>query len=409
MPKTTLLEMLLRAGLINEAQCDEALQNRVLHGGRIGTSLIELGFVGEENLARFLSRKLSVPYISPGHLKDISPEIIAKIPQSLALKYQAIPIKYDKKKLALAMVDPADLQAVDEISFATGFMIRPVVAPEVRLMEALAVYYEARMLPRYREIIGYLEEERTKAAALAEEAEKAEKKATTDAATAAAAQPEAVTEISLQEEPVAQPSAVADAVETGDDMRMAEIVEEEGGDPAKKISIDDMAQKLSWARDREEIALALMAYMNCRFGRSALFTLLGGAAYGWKAAHEETEIQLFNQFRLPLDSPSVLKTVAESREGHLGPIPETISNALLQEALRSDGPDQVLVLPIFVAGNIVGIVYGEGAEDMAAECRELKKILFKTGLAFEILICREKIQMITGNEDKENPSEKIGR
>ncbi len=435
MSRITLLEMLLRANLIDEVQFDEALQNRVLHGGKIGTSLIEMGFVSEEDLARFLSRKLSVPYASPEHLKYIKAETIAVLPQSLALKYQAIPLKCDKKKLALAMVDPADLKAVDEISFATGFIIRPVVAPEVRLMEALAHYYGAEIPPRYRQIIKNLEER-----AMAVSVDDLPNLAVNDAAPAAASFPEAkvpsspesvldpvnkpaedapepAEEIIATSEPAAAtavretvipcvPAHEPDWADAGgtaeSDLLVADIVEDEWINQVEKFSIDEFSKKLSWAADREEIAQIIMEYLGPRFSRSALFTLRAGAAYGWKGTIREKEIPHFHQFRLPLDSPSVLKTVADKGGEHLGPVPETVSNALLQEALGGDGTAAAIALPITVTGTTVGIVFGEIDDgDLAEESKELKKILFKAGLAFEILICREKIQMMTGADSQE--------
>src|SRR5512138_3710715 len=95
----TLLDMLLNAGLITREQFDEALRNRVLYGGKIGTSLIELGFVREDVLARFLSSKLALPYVHPDRLLAIPPETISLIPRELALKYGAIPIHREQKRL----------------------------------------------------------------------------------------------------------------------------------------------------------------------------------------------------------------------------------------------------------------------------------------------------------------------
>ena len=410
MSRITLLEMLLRAGLINESQFDEALQNRVLHGGRIGTSLIELGFVSEIDLARFLSKKLSVPYVSPEHLKNIAVETIAVLPKILALKYQAIPLKLEKKKLALVMSDPSDLKAVDEISFATGFVIRPVVAPEVHLMEALSHYYGAEVPPRYLQIARRLESAR-EPVALPQLAPETEEVDAVVASTPVQDAPEAppvessaasegeIASASERETLQAEESAVEPAVadESEDDLLAAEIIDDDWVGQVVKYSIDDISQKLSWACDREEIAQILLEYLCSRFERSALFTLRGGAAYGWKAACGEKEIPHFQQFRLPLDSPSILKQVAEEGKPHLGPIPETVSNSLLREALGGEATESMLLVPIIVTGSIVGIVYGEkkGA-DLEAEHQELKKVLFKAGLAFEILICREKIQMMTG-------------
>lgn len=451
MSRITLLEMLLRAGLINENQFDEALQNRVVHGGRIGTSLIELGFVSEVDLARFLSKKLSVPYISPEYLKNISEETIAVLPKGLALKYQAIPLKLEKKKLALVMSDPSDLKAVDEISFATGFIIRPVIAPEVRLMQALALYYGAEVPSRYLQIAKRLETER-QLATLAEpmleplpelisepesepeseplpelmsapfpeplpelisKPEKIEKEefsvseqepeSIVDEVAEKEVQPLPIPEVAPSEASsfeTASAEAIAGAeneMESEDELLIAEIIEDDWVGQVVKYSIDEVSQKLSWACDREEIAQILIEYMGSRFERSAIFTLRGGAAYGWKAACGEKEIPYFHQFRLPLDSPSVLKMVAEEGKPHMGPIPETVSNALLREALGGIPAESILLVPILVTGTTVGVVYGEkNGGDLDEEYLELKKVLFKTGLAFEILICREKIQMMTG-------------
>lgn len=472
MPRITLLEMLLRAGLIDEKQFDGALRNRVLHGGKIGTSLIELGFVNEVDLARFLGKKLAVPYVSPEKLKKISAETIAALPIELALKYQAIPLKLEKKKLVLAMVDPSDLKAVDEISFATGFIIRPVIAPEVRLMEALSVYYQAEVGPRYLQIASRLEEEREEefrnlppepapsaeppvpapaAAHAAEDDPSAEAEVppnTTETSNveteappsmaeispAAAEAPPADSEVDLPPagefvpgEPamtaIASPSAEEDAVglealtvlaeaegtapegmefeamvcaAANDDLQSVEVVDADWIGRIQKYLVDDFALRLSRANDREEIATILMDYLGSRFGRCALFILRGGAAYGWKAAAAGVEVPSFQQFRLPLDSPSVLRAVAGGEAVHVGPVPETVSNALLREALGGDGDGDgaAVVVPLTVIGNTVGMIYGERTDgDLMEEAEELQKVLVKAGLAFEILICREKILM----------------
>ncbi len=104
----TLLDMLLNAGLINRDQFEEALSNRVLYGGKIGTSLIELGYISEEELARFRSDKLSVPYVHHDQLLHIPPDIINLLTRELALKYGAIPLSLERKRLSLVMSDPPD-------------------------------------------------------------------------------------------------------------------------------------------------------------------------------------------------------------------------------------------------------------------------------------------------------------
>ena len=156
----TLLDMLLNARLINRDQFEDALKNRVLFGGKIGTSLIELGYVSEETLARFLSNKLAVPYVPPQRLLEIPEEVIAAFPRELAIKYRAVPLSVDKKRLNLVMADPSDLQAIDEIGFITGFIIQPHVTPEVRLAQAFSTYYQEEMDPRYLHIFEVIEGQR---------------------------------------------------------------------------------------------------------------------------------------------------------------------------------------------------------------------------------------------------------
>ena len=123
----TLLDLLEEAGQITREQFDEALKNRVLFGGKIGTSLLEMGLIDENELARFLSRQMSVPYVASQQLLHIPAETIQRLPQELALKYAAIPLSLEKKRLNLVMADPNDLKAIDEIAFITGYIINPMV------------------------------------------------------------------------------------------------------------------------------------------------------------------------------------------------------------------------------------------------------------------------------------------
>ena len=168
----TLLEMLSEAGLISREQFDEALLNRVVYGGKIGTSLIELGLIEEETLARFLSMKLAVPYVHPDQLTDLSEEVIRLVPKGLALKYKVVPLRFDKRRLSLAMADPSDLRAVDEIAFITDFIVKPLIAPEVRLLEALSKYYGYEIPERYQHILNRMSDWEVSAAE-AEEAQRA--------------------------------------------------------------------------------------------------------------------------------------------------------------------------------------------------------------------------------------------
>lgn len=367
----TLLDMLRNGGLITMDQQDEALRNRVLFGGKIGTSLIELGFITEETLARFLSEKLAVPYIHPDLLRSIPPQIIALISRDVALKYHVIPIHLDSRKLHLVMADPADLLGIDEISFITGYTIKPLVTPEVRLMQALSRYYGMSIDPRYLRIIATMEEREARERA---------------AAPAAPAAPDEAVPLPprIEATPGLEPEGLLEEAELVESDEWMELVE--------LYSIDAVSQELARAEGREEIADAVIRYLGQEFRRVALFVVRGELAYGWRAAVERFDVDGFDRLALPLAEPSVLKTVVGGGGIFLGPVAETPVNREIFAALGSGNPAASLVLPIIVASRVVALLYvEEGKEPLAAVTADLQKLMVKAALAFEILIFRDRI------------------
>jgi hypothetical protein len=372
----TLLDMLLEAGLITREQFEEALLNRVVYGGKIGSSLIELGFVTEEDLAQFLSKKLTVPYVSPEKLLAIPPDIISLIPRDLALKYRVIPISLEKRRLDLVMADPADLTAIDEIGFITGFIVKPLVAPEVRLVQALGKYYQMEIDPRFQQIIERIEKRKADLSHMQQPAPLAE-----------------VPPSPISTEETAPPEP---PIEPVDEVEEAEVVEEETWvERIGHYSIDSVSRSLARAEDREEIAEIIIGYLGQEFERGALFQVKRGMVMGWKAVYRQQEVVDFPRFSVPLNQPSVLKTVSEGAVFHLGPIPETPFNQLMLEWMGGGRPDTAVLLPLIIMGRVVNILYAEGKEkELSSRFVELQKLLTKTVLAFEILIFRDKILMI---------------
>ncbi len=364
----TLMDMLLEAGLITQKQSDDALRNRVVYGGRIGTSLIELGFVEEEVLARFLGRKLAVPYVSPEQLLQIPPDVICLLPEKLAIKYKAIPLSLESKRLNLVMADPSDLKAIDDIAFITGFFVRPYIAPEVRLVEALGKYYQLPIDDRYRLIIDRI----------------AVRQAARKLAGATPTLPQAAT---------ATPATPAPPVE--EELEEAEILEDDAWERMiESFSSDTVSQALAAAEDREEIAEVLVGYLAEEFDRGGLFLVRNGTASGWRGVRKKEPLADFRMVNIPLSRPSVLKTVAEGKSFYLGPVAANALNDRMLQGMGGGWPDRVLVMPLVVAGRVVGLLYAEGGKKQLGErVDEIRKLLIKAALAFEILICREKILM----------------
>ncbi len=133
-------ELLLKAKLITEEQLQKALDEQKQLGGRLGEHLVRMGFVTEEDILDCLSQQYGVPSINLRHF-EIDESIIKLIPADVARKYQFIPVSKTGATITVAMADPTNVFAMDDITFITGYRVEPVVASEEALREAIDKYY----------------------------------------------------------------------------------------------------------------------------------------------------------------------------------------------------------------------------------------------------------------------------
>ncbi|HEY6837542.1 MAG TPA: hypothetical protein VI389_02245 [Geobacteraceae bacterium] len=393
-------ELLVKAGLITPTQLDDCLKCQVIFGGRLGTNLIEMGYLEEDDLARVLSQKLGVPFASPDRLMSIPQDVIDLIPLELVLKYKVVPLALEKKRLTLAMMDPANISATDEISFITGFIIQPVVTPELRLILALEKYYGIQRETRYINIAG---EKRTRDKEAAEAPKPAPAKpqppkpaATAKPAAMPAQEPDLIElpldefeGFDLDEDYLINPGQTTGEGKPAGLAAPAPAAprEEPAPDPLEVLSA-----KLAEARDRDVIADAIIDYAGREFERAALFVIKGTTAVGWRASVRGELVPNFGLLQIPLDAPSVLKVVVEGKSFYLGPIPDTSSNTIIMNGLGGGKREAVLLLPLLLMGKVVAVIFVDGgAQDMAAKLNDLKKVVVKGALAFEILILKNKI------------------
>jgi type IV pilus assembly protein PilB len=133
-------EMLIKAGLLTPQRLQEALEYQKANGGKLGLNLVKLGYVKEEDLTRVLSQQYGVPAIHLGKI-DIDDAVVKLIPSEVAQKYLIMPVARTGATLTIAMVDPTNVFAMDDIKFMTGYNVEPVVASEVSIKEAIDRYY----------------------------------------------------------------------------------------------------------------------------------------------------------------------------------------------------------------------------------------------------------------------------
>ena len=144
-------ELLVRENLISLQQLQKAQDEQKKAGGRIGYHLTKLGFIEESELTKFLSKQYGVPSINLKEF-DIDGEVVKLVPKEVAEKHQCIPVNRAGASLILAMSDPSNIYAIDDIKFLTGYNIEVVVASEQAIKEALEKYY-AEKGPSYDEVM----------------------------------------------------------------------------------------------------------------------------------------------------------------------------------------------------------------------------------------------------------------
>src|SRR5262245_44352997 len=126
-------ELLLRERRITPGQLQEALTHQRANGGRLGSNLVQLGFVRDDEITAILSRQYGVPSINLTQF-DLDAAIVKLIPAETARKYQAIPVGRSGNTLTVAMTDPTNVFAMDDIKFMTNLHIEPVVASEAAIL-----------------------------------------------------------------------------------------------------------------------------------------------------------------------------------------------------------------------------------------------------------------------------------
>ena len=163
-------EMLVKAGLLTQDQLQEALEGQKKNGGRLGFNLVKLGFVREDDITQLLSEQYGVPFINLRHF-EIDESVIKLIPSEVAQKYLVVPVNRTGATLTIAMADPTNVFAMDDIKFMTGYNVEPVVASEIAIREAIEQYYGSSHALELKKVMDEMAEQEAEALEVLEEEE----------------------------------------------------------------------------------------------------------------------------------------------------------------------------------------------------------------------------------------------
>jgi len=313
-----LARVLRDRGIVTERQVQEAVQHQVLYGGRLGTSLHELGFITEDRLTEALAKIHGVPTV---HLdaKELNDQTVKLVPRALAEKHKVFPYRLSGKTLFLLMVDPNDHRAMAEVGFRMGYIIRPQVVPEFRMIQLLHDYYGVDERWRF-----------------------------TDTHHA--------------------PSA--STVRAMDPKLALEAIEH--------------------AATRDEIVDALVGLCLHYFRRVTFFIVRQPWVLGWSGGGEGMDRPLAESLRIPLDQPSVFRTVARDRTVFIGRLSPDEENQRFLKTLGKRPQTNAAVFPIAVRGRVVNLVYGDAGAtgNVRANMGELLVIVQHVARAYLRIIRR---------------------
>ena len=135
-------DLLVRENLISPAQLQKAQEESRRSGKRIGEILPRLGYIAETELTQFVAKQYGVPSINLSEF-EVDAEVIALIPKDVAKKHTVVPVNRAGSSLIVAISDPANIYAIDDIKFLTGYTVEVVVASETQILEAIERYYAA--------------------------------------------------------------------------------------------------------------------------------------------------------------------------------------------------------------------------------------------------------------------------
>ena len=134
-------EMLVKAQLITDAQLEEIMKIQRREGGKLGSIVVRQGFCSDQDIVSFLGMQYGVPAADLEQWPPIDPGVIALIPKDLAQRHKVLPLQRAGNVLTLAMSDPTDIFAMDDVRFHTGYNVDPVVSSEMGLIRAVEQYY----------------------------------------------------------------------------------------------------------------------------------------------------------------------------------------------------------------------------------------------------------------------------
>lgn len=390
--------MLLEERLITAAQLEEALEAQVIHGGRLGTNLVELGFTQEKDLARLLGKQHNVPFASGEMVPD--PLALALADSSFLDDNDLVPMRIDATRVTVAVLDPKKLQALDDLGFKAGKRVMTVVVPEFRLNQLLRKHCKAFRPMRPIDLNTLGPSARGKQAGNPNPVEVKDLINEDDFANLyAKAVGDEEVETIVGEEVIDEPSVSAPRP------RLIEPIGQvptgvAGSEPLLvPLTFAEAQALLSKSEDREDIARTILRFAISKFRRALLLSVQTGMVTGWRGGGQGVREKAVRRIGVSLNEQNTFKLVCESRSHYVGPMKRGAGTAVFYKMLGGGFPTTAVIMPLLVRGKPVHLLYvDQGAEELTPpDIGELLILAQSVARSYEAMIQKRKAGALTAS------------
>jgi len=383
--------LMLDSGALTERQLDEAMRAKAVYGGRLGTNLVELGFVDEATLQAFLALQYGVNPMA----RDArpSPEALACIDAQHCNDLNVLPLQLEGQTLIVAMSDPSDTDALLRAQRQAGLPLRAVVASEGRLFSLMREVLGGEKPLRFAEVDagarraggGDIESVAMRSilcdeafAVPVDDFDEAELEFEEILLSQVIGSDDDWEDESLEIEIIVEEQSEPENLPTdfGSDLLTSEIDFhhatapvavssvlaahrdlEEGKQP---MSFQDAVVAIQGCLDRDTLSRAVLRYALWHYRRAVLFTVQRGLALGWDALGDQSDRGLAQKLMIPLTIPSTFREVHEARQVYQGALSQTPMMKLFSKILGGEWPEHCLLVPFVVGQRVVALLYADG-------------------------------------------------
>lgn len=442
-------ELLEKRGQITREQTLRALRNQKVLGGRLGTCLLEIEAISEEQLCSALAEQNGVPCATPEDLRGIPDDVLELLPAKIAKRCQAIAFQASTTQVKVALADARNLAHQDEISFVVGRRIRWHVAPELRLIEALEKHYGEECPSRLAKLLDKMNRSRFLWARESTAAATAPPPAgdqlqwdtriagVTVAASGTATDSPASVSLELPHfqhqtlelptlsplplqaassglaaalptaapAPAAAPAAIPPAappvkLPAAKSVLPAQVEEARppAPQPQRRLTVGEAEQRLLQPRERDDVARVLLDFAAGLVPRAVLFVVRKEEVAAWLWSGEDIDAAKLAALRLSLKQPSLFVGLKEDGAYFRGPLSMLPAHVALAACFAAPAlAKDALVLPVKVKERLVAALLVEpriasGAELAPADLADLQRVIAKAEIAFELCIMRSKLR-----------------